>query len=28
MGNQPPWGGCRFFFVDPDGHLVEIEQVA
>ena len=22
----PPWGGCRFFCVDPDGYLVEIEQ--
>jgi predicted enzyme related to lactoylglutathione lyase len=25
---SPPWGGCRFFCVDPDGHLVEIEQPA
>ena len=25
---EPPWGGCRFFCVDPDGHLVEIEQPA
>ncbi len=25
---QPPWGGCRFFCVDPDGYLVEIEQPA
>jgi catechol 2,3-dioxygenase-like lactoylglutathione lyase family enzyme len=25
---EPPWGGCRFFCVDPDGYLVEIEQVA
>ena len=24
----PPWGGCRFFCVDPDGYLVEIEQPA
>ena len=24
----PPWGGLRFFVVDPDGHLVEIEQPA
>lgn len=23
---EPPWGGCRFFCVDPDGVLVEIEQ--
>ena len=23
---EPPWGGCRFFCVDPDGYLVEIEQ--
>ena len=22
----PPWGGLRFFVVDPDGYLVEIEQ--
>lgn len=22
----PPWGGCRFFCVDPDGYLVEIEE--
>jgi catechol 2,3-dioxygenase-like lactoylglutathione lyase family enzyme len=25
---DPPWGGCRFFCVDPDGYLVEIEQPA
>jgi predicted enzyme related to lactoylglutathione lyase len=25
---SPPWGGCRFFCVDPDGFLVEIEQPA
>ena len=25
---EPPWGGCRFFCVDPDGFLVEIEQPA
>jgi catechol 2,3-dioxygenase-like lactoylglutathione lyase family enzyme len=25
---QPPWGGSRFFCVDPDGYLVEIEQPA
>lgn len=24
----PPWGGLRFFLVDPDGYLVEIEQPA
>lgn len=22
----PPWGGLRYFAVDPDGYLVEIEQ--
>jgi catechol 2,3-dioxygenase-like lactoylglutathione lyase family enzyme len=21
-----PWGGCRFFVVDPDGYLAELEQ--
>ena len=25
---SPPWGGCRFFCIDPDGYLVEIEQPA
>jgi catechol 2,3-dioxygenase-like lactoylglutathione lyase family enzyme len=25
---EPPWGGCRFFFVDPHGYIVEIEQPA
>lgn len=25
---EPPWGGCRFFVSDPDGYLVEVEQVA
>jgi uncharacterized protein len=25
---EPRWGGCRFFCVDPDGYLVEIEQPA
>ena len=25
---SPPWGGRRFFCVDPDGYLVEIEQPA
>lgn len=24
----PPWGGLRFFVVDPDGFLVEIEEPA
>lgn len=24
----PPWGGSRFFCVDPDGYLIEIEQLA
>ena len=24
--DRPPWGGSRFFCVDPDGYLVEIEQ--
>lgn len=24
----PPWGGLRFFVVDPDRYLVEIEQPA
>lgn len=23
---EPPWGGYRFFVVDPDGYLVELEQ--
>jgi catechol 2,3-dioxygenase-like lactoylglutathione lyase family enzyme len=23
---RPPWGGCRFFCVDPDGYLIEIEE--
>ena len=23
---SPQWGGCRFFAVDPDGYLVEVEQ--
>lgn len=23
---RPPWGGSRFFCVDPDGYLVEIEE--
>jgi catechol 2,3-dioxygenase-like lactoylglutathione lyase family enzyme len=25
---EPPWGGCRFFCVDHDGFLVELEQPA
>jgi len=25
---EPPWGGCRFFCIDPDSYLVEIEQPA
>ena len=25
---SPPWGGCRFFCVDPDGYLVELEEPA
>ena len=25
---RPPWSGSRFFCVDPDGYLVEIEQPA
>ena len=24
----PPWGGLRFFVVDPDGYVVELEQPA
>lgn len=24
----PPWGGSRCFAVDPDGHLIELEQPA
>jgi Lactoylglutathione lyase and related lyases len=24
---EPPWGGCRFFLSDPDGYLVEVEQL-
>jgi predicted enzyme related to lactoylglutathione lyase len=26
--SYPPWGGSRFFCVDPDGYLVEIESRA
>jgi catechol 2,3-dioxygenase-like lactoylglutathione lyase family enzyme len=25
---SPPWGGHRFFLLDPDGFLVEVEQPA
>jgi catechol 2,3-dioxygenase-like lactoylglutathione lyase family enzyme len=25
---SPPWGGHRFFVIDPDGYLVEIEEPA
>ena len=25
---EPPSGGCRFVRVEPDGYLVEIEQLA
>ena len=25
---EAPWGGCRFFVVDPDGYLVELEQLS
>lgn len=25
---EAPWGGVRFYVVDPDGYLVEIEQLA
>lgn len=25
---SPPWGGHRFFCIDPDGYLVEIEELA
>jgi uncharacterized glyoxalase superfamily protein PhnB len=24
---EAPWGGCRFFVVDPDWYLVELEQL-
>jgi catechol 2,3-dioxygenase-like lactoylglutathione lyase family enzyme len=24
--HHPPWGGSRFFCMDPDGYLVEIEE--
>ena len=25
---RPPWGGARCFARDPDGHLIEIEELA
>lgn len=25
---SPPWGGARVFAVDPDGYLVELEELA
>jgi Glyoxalase/Bleomycin resistance protein/Dioxygenase superfamily len=25
---RAPWGGSRFFCIDPDGYLVETEQPA
>ncbi|CAB4622581.1 unannotated protein [freshwater metagenome] len=25
---RPPWGGGRFFIIDPDGYLIEIEEMA
>jgi catechol 2,3-dioxygenase-like lactoylglutathione lyase family enzyme len=25
---RPPWGGARCFVRDPDGHLIEIEELA
>lgn len=25
---EPPWGGCRFFLLDPDRYLIEVEQPA
>lgn len=25
---SPPWGGGRCFAVDPDGHLIELEELA
>lgn len=25
---EPPWGGARVFAVDPDGYLVELEELA
>jgi catechol 2,3-dioxygenase-like lactoylglutathione lyase family enzyme len=24
---RPPWGGARFFISDPDGYVIEIEQL-
>jgi catechol 2,3-dioxygenase-like lactoylglutathione lyase family enzyme len=25
---EPPWGGARVFAIDPDGYLVELEELA
>jgi predicted enzyme related to lactoylglutathione lyase len=25
---RPPWGGGRFFALDPDGYLIEVEELA
>lgn len=25
---RPPWGGGRFFALDPDGYLIEVEEMA
>lgn len=25
---RPPWGGGRFFAVDPDNYLIEVEEMA
>jgi predicted enzyme related to lactoylglutathione lyase len=25
---RPPWGGGRFFVVDPDNYLIEVEELA
>jgi catechol 2,3-dioxygenase-like lactoylglutathione lyase family enzyme len=25
---RPPWGGARFFARDPDGYLIELEELA
>lgn len=24
---RPPWGGARFFFSDPEGNLIEVEEL-
>ncbi|VAV91282.1 hypothetical protein MNBD_ACTINO01-735 [hydrothermal vent metagenome] len=26
--SSPPWGGMRCFFFDPDGYLIELEELA